>query len=186
MTADSDTHLLLALRRGDARAFDALFDQFRPRIFGFLLRFTQRPEVAEELLQETFLRLARKGPDLPESTCLRAWLFTVARNLAVSWLRWSVLDLSRALPARWGGVESDPVTPYHQVQATRAGQALEQALARLPPPLREVFLLVAVEGFEPQEAAEILGIQPDAARQRLHRARTRLRELLPEDLTHEP
>jgi len=180
MTAlDPDSRLLLALRAGDGRAFDAIFDRYRPRIFGFLLRMTRRAEVAEELLQEVFLRLASHGPRLPDGTCLRAWLFTVARNLCVSWRRWSLLDLSR-LAVLGSRPSADVVTPDQQTQAGRTGQALEAAIARLPAPLREVLLLVAVEGFEPQEAAEILHIRPDAARQRLHRARVFLLEQVPD------
>jgi RNA polymerase sigma-70 factor (ECF subfamily) len=171
--------LVDALRRGDPSAFDAVYARYRGRIYGFLLRLCRRSDVAEDLFQETFLKLARNAPRLAEDTDLAAWLFTVARTAWVSHRRWSMLDLSRlvaidddALPPPSAG------DPDARADAARAMEKLERALEALPPASREVLLLVGVEGFDQEKVAEMLGIKYDALRQRLARARAQLAEKL--------
>ena len=83
MSEPFDPDLVRRLRRGDAAAFDAIYAQMRPRLFGFLVRLTRDRALAEDLLQESFLRLARSAPGLDPQTNLRAWLFRVARNLTI-------------------------------------------------------------------------------------------------------
>jgi len=171
--------LVDALRRGEASAFDAVYGRYRGRIHGFLLRLCGRRDVAEDLFQETFLKLARNAPKLDEDTDLAAWLFTVARNAWVSHRRWSMLDISRlvvleddALPA------ANAPDPDARADAARDVERLERALAALPAASREVLLLVGVEGFDQEQAAAMLGIKYDALRQRLARARAQLAERL--------
>jgi RNA polymerase sigma factor (sigma-70 family) len=171
--------LVDALRRGEASAFDAVYANYRGRIYGFLLRLCRRPDVAEDLFQETFLKLARNAPRLAEDTDLAAWLFTVARNAWVSHRRWAMLDVSRLV-----AIEDDALPaakapdPDARADAARAMERLERALASLPAASREVLLLVGVEGFEQDEVAGMLGIKYDALRQRLTRARAQLAEKL--------
>jgi RNA polymerase sigma-70 factor (ECF subfamily) len=162
--------LVPRLRNGDLRAFDAVFAAHRASIFGYLLRMSRRRELAEELLQETFLRLARHAPRLRDDTNVRAWLFTVARNLWISHRRWAWLDGERLAELARGAVFGEP-GPDALAEAAQAGRRVETALAKLPETYREVLLLVAVEKLTPQEAADVIGIRPDALRQRLARAR---------------
>lgn len=167
------------LRRGEARAFDLAYERFRPRVYAFLLRLARRRDVAEDLFQETWLKLARHASRLDEDTDLAAWLFTVARNAFVSWRRWAMLDISRLVAI---GDEALAVAagaaPDDEAQAKTSVVRLERALAALPAGHREVLLLVGVEGFEQEQAASILGIRYDAFRQRLARARAALAESL--------
>lgn len=174
MDARATDPCVAGLISGEVWAFDAVYESYRPRLFGFLLRLTGQPEVAEELVQESFLRLARAAPRLRPDTRLAAWLFTVARNLALSWRRWRVLDQAR-LALDWIlPLPAAPLQPAELAAGAELGVRLEEALAALPPDAREVLLLVGVEGFEPSEAAQILGISPEALRQRLSRARKAL------------
>lgn len=173
-----ETAWTAGLRRGDPAAFDAVYDAYRPRIYGFLYRWTGRSTVAEELCQETFLRLATHGPRLREDTDLAAWLFTVARNQARSWQRWSWLDAARIAQWAQGKANVGGDSPLAQAVASEQARALELALAALPLAHREAFLLVCVDQLEPQQAAEVLGIRPDAFRQRLARARAALHTAL--------
>lgn len=166
------------LARGDTRAFDAVYDLYRAPLYAFLVRLTGSVPLAEDLLQETWLRLARHSRLLPAGTELRPWLFTVARNLYRSHRRWALLDAGRLrelglLP----GAATHP-GPFEAAVESEAQRELEAALAALPLEQREVLLLCVLSGFEPSEAAGILGISPEATRQRLARARGRLRERL--------
>ena len=169
-----DRELVTGLRRGDAAAFRRAYATYRPRVYGFLLRLSGRRDVADDLLQETFLKLARNAPSLREDTRLVAWLFTVARNEFLSYRRWSVLDITRILS--FGREQSDAVDegPEERTEAQARLVRLERALSELPPASREVLLLVGVEGLEQEEAAQILGVDYAALRQRLSRARAEL------------
>ncbi len=168
----SDPILVRRLREGDPAAFDVVYANYRPRVYGFLVRMSRRPEVAEELLQETFLRLARHAGRLDPETRLGVWLFAVARNLWRSWARWSILDGERLalLATRWVGRQ--PPTPGEVADAVETARRLERAIAALTPALREVALLVAVERMELSVVGEILGLSPEAVRQRWSRARS--------------
>lgn len=167
------------LRAGDQRAFDSVFRRYRPRVYSFLLRLTGRPALAEDLLQETFLRLSRKAGELSPDTRLGAWLFTVARNLVFDERRRVLLSLDRISRWReWRALDNRADTPAEITAGNETARRLQAALADLPLMWREILLLCGVEGFEPAEAARILGIADEAARKRLSRAREALRRAL--------
>ena len=179
MRDPTEKPLVDALRRGDPAAFDAVYERYRGRILGFLLRLSGRRDVAEDLFQETWVKLARNAPRLQEDTDLAAWLFRVARNAFVSHRRWSMLDVSRLLSLEDDALPALPATDAEaRTDAARAVARLERAIASLPPASREVLLLVGVEGFEQEQAASVLGISYEALRQRLSRARAQLAERL--------
>lgn len=171
---DSDPILVAGLVRGDPAAFDRVFARDGDVLWRFLVRLCGRREVAEELLQDAFLALARHARRLRPDTRLRAWLFTVARNRWRSHRRWAWLDGRRLAEVAARVVGVDAVTPYDALTAARAGARFEHALAALPEKNREVAILVIVERLEPAEVAALLGLTPEAVRQRLARARQAL------------
>ena len=188
MRDPSEKPMVDGIRRGDRAAFEGAFTKFRARVYAFALRLSGRRDVAEDVFQETWLKLARAAPTLREDTDLTAWLFTVVRNEYVSWRRWSMFDVSRLVAL---GEESQHIasiealgasaaedSPDARVDAARSIARLEIGLARLSPAHREVLLLVGVEGLDQEQAAEVLGIRYDALRQRLVRARAELAEEL--------
>ncbi len=167
--------LLARLKGGDEAAFGAIYEAFRPRLFSFLVRLSRRRDVAEDLLEETWLRLVKRAGELADDTCLGAWLFTVARNLFASWCRHRAVDADRLseLTPCWPAPRPGE-TPFESAARNEPERRLETGLARLTLRDREVLLLVAVEGLTPSDAAEALGIAPEALRKRLQRARERL------------
>ena len=178
---NEERELVGRLRGGDAGAFDVLYEAYRPRLFGFLVRLTRRRDLAEDMLQETWLRLARSAATLDEDTRIGAWLFTVARNLFVSYRRWAVLDLDRLQElALFPRLDPDAESPLDAACASELERALERALLALPLADREVLLLCGVEAMAPAEAASVLGVPPETLRKRLSRARARLADLLRE------
>ena len=176
--------LVAALRRGEGAAFDATYARLRAPLYGFLARLAGRREVAEELLQETWLRLALHAHRLAPDTDLSAYLFTLARNLYRSHRRWNVVDetLHRALALATSRAH-EPRTPFDFAAAGQLERRLERALAALPLRYREPLLLVAVQQLDPSQAAQVLGLKPEALRQRLSRARgmleAQLQDVLP-------
>ena len=172
---DRETELTLVrgVRAGEEAAFDAIYAAFNGRLFGFLARLTRRRELAEELLEETWLRFVRHAERLEPDTQLGAWLFTVARNLHASHCRTRALETEMA-----GGLNLWPAlavdTPFDLAARTEFERRVEDALAELPVTLRESILLVGVAGMRPSEAAIVCGITAEAMRQRVHRARVLL------------
>jgi RNA polymerase sigma-70 factor (ECF subfamily) len=171
VTAVSDREIVARLRAGEAGAFDAAYERYAARLYRFLLRLCQRRPLAEDLLQEAWLKLATRAPELAPDTELGAWLFTVARNAFISRARTEsrVVELDRAEEA----VASGP-SPEARASASSSVRALERALAALGEGDREILLLVGVEELSHAAAASVLDVSDVVFRQRLHRARSRL------------
>jgi len=175
---DLDPDAVARLKNGDAGAFDEVYAALHPRLFGFLARLSRRRDVAEDLAEETWLRLVAHAPRLADDTRLAPWLFTVARNLYVSYCRSRLLDYdARASLHLWPARQVEP-SPFEMASASQLHEQIEVALAALPGPYREALLLVAFEGLAPGEAAEICQVSPQAMRQRLSRARDMLAKKL--------
>lgn len=175
MDRESELALVGRLRAGDAAAFDVVHQAFNTRLFNFLARLSQRRDVAEDLLEETWLRLVARAAALRPDTRLAPWLFTVARNLYASYCRARLVEHSHAatLLALWPSPPARP-SPFEALSASETERRIEAALATLPVASREALLLVATEGLSPMEASEVCGISPQAMRQRVSRARAML------------
>jgi RNA polymerase sigma factor (sigma-70 family) len=171
---DGDRALVARLKARQGDAFDELYAAYHPRLFNFLARLTRRRDVAEELVEEVWLRVVAHAPRLRDDTRLAPWLFTIARNIFASYCRARLIPFD-ALDdgATWPIPSPDP-SPFDAAVATQFQRRAELALATLPGRYREAVLLVAVEGLTPAEAARVCGITPEAMRQRLSRARVLL------------
>lgn len=175
MAPPPDAVLVDRLRRGERAAFRDLYTRFAQPSFGFLLRLAGRRDVAEDLHQEVWLSIARHAARLAPDTDLAAWIFTVARNRFISSRRRAGATAPSIDPAAATAAERPAVGGPRDDPGCRD---LERALASLPEAHREILLLVGVEGLEVAQAAAVLAIRPDAARQRLARARAALAERL--------
>jgi RNA polymerase sigma-70 factor (ECF subfamily) len=176
-----ELRLVERLRQGDEDAFDQVHDLFNARLFNFLARLANSRDVAEDLLEETWLRFVRHARRLRPDTELGAWLFTVARRLHVSYCRSRLIEDARAgeLIGLWPSGSPSP-SPLDAAEAGELQRRTAAALAALPTMYREALLLSIVEGLRPSEAAEVCGVTPEAMRQRLSRARTLLSRRLAE------
>lgn len=168
MPPNPDHETLTLLRRRDPRGFDQAYAKYGSRLFSFLLRLVGRSErhLAEDLLQQTFLKLAEHGPELRADSDLRAWLYTVARHAFLGQLR---------------GRRREPEAPNLELVADYSPDAearlmlgdVEAALSRLRLEDRELLLLIA-DGIEPIAVSRLLGLEAATLRKRLARARQRL------------
>ena len=175
----SELDLIARLRVGDTAAFDEVHAALNGRLFGFLARLARNRDVAEDLLEETWLRLVQHANRLDPDTRLAPWLFTVARNLYISYCRSRSLEESSAGIGLWP-IAPPPPSPFEAAAGSELGRRLEAALASLPALSREVLLLVGGEGMTPSEAAGVCGVTPETMRQRLSRARALLAARLDE------
>ncbi len=159
---------------------------FNGRLFSFLARLARRREVAEDLLDETWLRFVDRAPKLRPDTQIGPFLFTVARNLFISYCRSRSLEQSLAteMIGLWPLGTPSP-SPFDATVADETGHRIDAALASLPALYREALLLVVFEEMSPAAAAVVCNVTPEAMRQRLSRARVMLARTLDErDAAH--
>ncbi|HKW95592.1 MAG TPA: sigma-70 family RNA polymerase sigma factor [Methylomirabilota bacterium] len=172
----TDDQLMAAVRAGEASAFTELFERHAPALLTFLTRLSGDRAWAEDLLQETFVRVYRARDTYEGDGQFRAWLFTIARRLVIDWRRsrrivWS--DDSAAIEAATAPTHADDRADVRDLIAR-----LERAFRGLPEGQREVVLLSRYAGLDAQEIAQVTGSTPGAVRVSLHRALQRLHELL--------
>ncbi len=160
-------------------------EAYAPRLYRHLLRMLEDPQDAEDALQETFLKAYRNLNTFQGRASMTTWLYRIATNEALMHLR-----RRRSTPLSLEALSPDDghpeeilltqwqVLPEQALLSAETRQVLDEAVAQLSPALRAVFLLRDVEGFSTKETADILGISVDAVKQRLARARLRLREAL--------
>jgi len=147
-----------------------LFSRHHLALFRFACRMTGRRDVAEDIVQDVFVRVMRGLETYRSDGRDAAWLFAIARRL--------LLDRRRAAERRPVEVSADPAA--HGVAPPQEDAAvIEQALDLVADEDREAFLLREVGGLGYEDIAAACGITRDAARSRIYRARVRLRTLLP-------
>jgi len=174
------------LRNGHGAALNDLMERHAPRLFHYLIRQLQDESEAEDVAQETFVRVFQHRQEFDSRHRFSTWLYTIATNLARDRQRWRTrhpqvsIDaenestggkLKDALPAKGAGPE-DSIVAKERADAVRA------AVARLPEDLRTVILLFEYEEQSQQEIAAVLNCTPKAVEMRLYRARQELRECL--------
>jgi RNA polymerase sigma-70 factor (ECF subfamily) len=178
---DDDARLMLRVRGGDRRAFEALFRRYTPPLVNFLARMLPERDRAEELAQEVFLRVYQARGRYEPRARFSTWLFSIASNLALN-------ELGRSYRKRETPLEQpvldrleDPQPGGEErLEAKRAVSAVERALARLPDRQRAALLLRAERGLGYAEIGEVLGASPSSVKSLIHRARENLLTLLGE------
>ncbi len=176
-----DYQLTRRILDGDHDAFAALYDRHSPRVFALLRRLTGNPTEAEDLTQETFLAAYHALASWRKDGQFGTWLCGIAFRLNANQRRreagceTQTLDEDCDLVA----VGSDPLLAFTRREAE---QAIEVAIAALPPVCREVFVLVKVEGLSYREAAQWLDVPLGTVQSRLWRA-VRALQIALSDLT---
>jgi RNA polymerase sigma-70 factor, ECF subfamily len=169
----------------DAALNDLMARHARP-VFQFLCRMLGNEDDANELAQETFVRVYQHRASFKPGARFTTWLYTIAANLARNHHRWLTRHPSISLDAEsettgqsLGDVlpASDP-PPDTAAVATERAAAVRAVVARLPPDMREVIILCEWQDLSSAEAAAILDTTPKAIDNRLYRARNLLRDRL--------
>jgi RNA polymerase sigma-70 factor, ECF subfamily len=188
----SDERLMLAFRAGDARAFEVLVRRHRTPVFNFILRFTGQRARAEDVLQETWLKVVRSAPEYEAKAKFTTWLYTIARNLCVDSARKESYRQAASLEAPATGAEGKEgrplgealpdvgASPERGAYNARVRPLLERALASLPEEQREVFVLREYSGIPFKEIAEVTGVSENTVKSRMRYALEGLRRRLAE------
>lgn len=173
-----------ALLHRDPAAFHDLVEAYSPRIYNLAMKMLGNPDVAEDILQETFVNAYRAIDRFEGRAHISTWLYRIAHNAVLMRLRKEKgapelrsiddeLDLD-TLPTPTPWDES----PERRVLQGELFAMMDDALTTLSDALREVFVLRDVDGLSTAETAEVLNISETAVKSRLHRARLALREQL--------
>ena len=185
----SDEKLMLAYQAGDVRAFEVLVRRHRRPVFNFCLRIVGQRERAEDLVQETFLKMAKNASAFRERAKLKTWMYTIARNLCIDELRKMRHRNAASLDRPAGPADEDPrplvdrvasadAGPDRAAEAARLKPLLVEALAALPDEQREVFVLREYAGVPFKEIAEITGTPVNTVKSRMRYALEGLRRYL--------
>lgn len=179
-----DETLMQAFAAGDAAAFETLYDRHALAVWRFVQRSVRNPALADDLVQDVWFKLVQQAPQYQPRARFRTWLFTLAHHRMVDHWRTHKHHTSLDAQTEDGAALAETLAadsgfgPVRQLQTREQAQALLDALAALPLPQREAFLLQAEGGLSVQEIAQATGVNTETAKSRLRYARERLRQTL--------
>jgi RNA polymerase sigma-70 factor (ECF subfamily) len=188
-TPVTDHELVTRAQLGSEKAYRELLDRYQRPVFSIIFRMIRDREQAEDLAQETFVRvfnhIARYDPRYKFSS----WIFKIATNLTIDWIRRKELktvsiDGSRnattsdEMEASAITIVSEDENPEELLEAKELGAEIEDAIGKLRPEYRAAILLRHVEGREYQEIAEIMALPLGTVKTYIHRGRNELRDTL--------
>ncbi len=164
-----------------AEAFDNLYEGYRSKVYRVILRLVQNPSDAEELTQETFLKVARNLPHVKRPESVPTWLYRIATNTALDFLRRPAMRHGKSevpLPMEQADAfPSDAPTPDTLLDTTESVSCVRQYADKLPEQYRVVLVLHDMESLSLDQVAEVMGSSLGATKVRLHRARKRFAEI---------
>ena len=172
---------------GDAAAFEFLYHLHSRRVYALCLRMVNNPPDAEDLMQEAFLQLFRKIGTFRGESAFSTWLHRMTVNVVLMRLRKKSLPVASLEETtdpddETGGPRKDIGAPDLRLSGAVDRVNLERSVEKLPPGYRTVFVLHDVQGYEHNEIADIMGCSVGNSKSQLHKARTRLRDLLQEEV----
>jgi RNA polymerase sigma-70 factor, ECF subfamily len=180
--ASSNADLVASAQKGEEWAFEALFAQYKQRVYAVCLRMIGNTADAEELTQEAFLQVFRKIQTFRGQSAFSTWLHRVAVNTVLMRLRKKTVDAVPLEDSTREEEHDEAPREYGAPDLALAGAIdrvnLKRAMAMLPVGYRQAFVLHDVEGYEHSEIAALLGCSVGNSKSQLHKARARLRKLL--------
>ena len=169
-----DATLVEAAKRGDPEAFEALIEQTHKAVYGLVYRLVGNQDDAADVMQDTYLRIWRSLRSYRGDAAFATWAYRIAANAAMTHLKRRGREAEPVDPADLVPLERASTQPEEPVES----EALDQALARLPVPMRTVLVMKDVYGFSLAEIAKQVGATEGAVKVRVFRARRRLAEEL--------
>lgn len=185
-----DETLMLRYQQGDRVAFAQLVRRHQAPLYNFALRQVRIPQVAEDVVQETFVRVVQNAADFKHEARFTTWVYTITRNLCIDHLRKRALRKHPSLDESRGEEGDGPTLgeqtadPRASVEREATGTELKERIARavdtLPDEQREVFLMREIANLPFKEIAEITNVPENTVKSRMRYALERLQEALAE------
>lgn len=154
----SDDELVEKLRKGDLEAFDAVFEKYSNRLFGFALKYLKSKEETEGLVQDVFLKIWENRKKLKKDASLKSYLFTIAYHNICKFFRKK--QLQGKLREEIGLVSEISVATEEQIDYDFTLEQLEHLIEQLPPKQKTIFLKSRKEGKSTREIAEEMDLAP--------------------------
>jgi RNA polymerase sigma-70 factor, ECF subfamily len=170
-------------QKGDAAAFENLYQTHSRRVYALCLRMARNPVEAEDLTQEAFLQMYRKIQTFRGEASFSTWLHRVTVNVVLMKLRRKKrTEVPLDEDSERDGDSPTPRSEFGEADLRLTGSIdrihLQRAIEQLPPGFKSIFILHDIQGYKHQEIGEILGCSAGNSKSQLHKARMRLRALL--------
>ncbi len=173
----NEQELLANIAIGDQNAFRVIYDHYRPLVYTFSLKYLKQAEQAEEVVQETFLKLWRLGEQLLQVNNLESYILTMSRNRCLDFLRRMKLEAMHLQPI------TDDVDDYtndteEAILLKDTKRVLDEAVALLPPQQQLVYTLCHIQGRRQDEVAKELQLSPETVKRHMKLALKFLRQYM--------
>jgi len=179
----SDEDLIERFQNGDVYAFDLIVKRYKNQLLNFVYRFLGNAEEAEDLVQETFLRVYRNRKAYQKVAKFSTWIYTIAGNLAKTELRkrkrrkfFSISDLG--YNEKDYDISDEAYNPEKDVDSRMKEEIIHREITELSPKFREVILLRDVQQLSYEEISQIVDIPLGTVKSRVNRGRLKLQEKL--------
>ena len=177
----SDEELIARFQQGDNYAFDLLVKRYKDPLLNFIYRFIGEKNEAEDIVQETFLRLFKNKHYYKEIAKFSTWIYTIAGNLAKTELRKrkrrKLFSISHYLSTEKDyDIPDETTSPESDTNTLITDKIIQRAIDKLSPKFKQVIILRDIQGFSYEEIAEIVGIPLGTVKSRVNRARLKLQE----------
>lgn len=170
MTDQTQQMLIDKVKQGDQSAYKALYNMHVARVYGLCLRLIADEGHAQDATQEVFVQLWHKIAQFDGRSQFSTWLYSVASNIAISYVRKHKHWLNKVISFELSGMDEQSI---HDCDGLNG---LDKLILRLPERARMVFVLYAIEGYRHEEIATLLGMAVGSSKAQYHRARQLLRQ----------
>lgn len=178
--AESDAQLVRLTLSGCERAAGELVERFERPVFSLIVRMVRDPALAEDLAQETFIKVLTRLSTYDDRYRFSSWIFKIAHNTVLDYLR-RPNPVSHSLDSGGENVsgngaspESQGASPFELAERGELAAALDAAIQQLQPDYREMVLLRYQEDLSYEEIADVLDLPVGTVKSYLHRARAQL------------
>jgi RNA polymerase sigma-70 factor, ECF subfamily len=173
-TLRENVEIARGLRQRDPELLDRLIERYQHRLLRYLVFLTGNRELAEDIFQETWIRVMERGKQYNGKSKFDTWLFAIARHLVIDWSRKKTTTSLEALQEQYGNEQSfDPPangpSPFDAVNTRENRESVQTALAQLDSLHREVLVLRFHEELSLEEIATITGAPLSTVKSRLYR-----------------
>jgi len=178
----TEKELLQLSTEGDEKAFAEIFHRYKFKLYGFIYRLTQSQEMAEDIVQETFLRLWKNRDQLSNIEHLSSYIFRMAQNQAMTSFKRMAMETMIIRQLLTGEKEFAPSTPESELALKEMEALFRKAIDNLPPQQKKVYLLSREEGLKHEEIAERLQISRGTVKNHMIQLLRTLRSQLEKNL----
>ena len=186
-TGPSDSEIISQVLKGDHNAYALLVERYKSYVFTLTFRFTKNREDAEEVSQDIFVKAYRSLADFKGTAKFSTWLYTIVNTTCITFLRKKRLDIRSLDDERTFEVADSQDSGFRAnlVEQKSRQNMVNQAIAMLNPDDAEIITLFYKSEQSLEEISQILGVEVNTAKVRLHRARTRLKDKMEKYFTEE-